>query len=72
MKVDKHIWFVEEVVDAFEVLAGGESLFCSSALKYFGSVGYFLMVARLINVVDDCFSGGEELIYFLSDFFAPI
>ena len=55
MKMIEHIGLVEEVIDTFEILAGGESKFCSSALKYFGSIGYLLMIARLVNVVDDSF-----------------
>lgn len=55
MEMNLHHRFVEEVVNSDEVITGFEISDAASVLERFGlgSVGYFLVVARLVDVVDD-------------------
>ena len=50
-----HCWFIEKVINAFQVVAGLEGADFSATLEGFGHwlVGNSLMIARLVDVIDD-------------------
>lgn len=72
MKMNKGLRFIEKVDDTFDILTSFCGFFSSPTLKSFGHIIYFLMIARLIDVIDNGHSFSKFAIDDISDIFAGI
>ena len=72
MKMDEGLGLIEKVDDTFDIFTSFCGFFCSPALKSFRNAIYFLMIARLIDVIDDGQSFSKFTINDISDIFAGI
>lgn len=72
VEVSKDFRLVEEVVNAQQVFTGGEGTQTTVVLQVGGQVGHVLVVAGLVDVVDDGQSLAEVAIDFGHDIFAAL
>lgn len=72
MQVIEHRGLIKEVIDSLEVFTSSKSIFePSPPLEHTWQIGHFLVVAWLVNVVDNCQCFLEFGIHPIPYFLAP-